>query len=136
MVTDFITRMLLQSGKTLKLPELADSNPFIKHFSIAPDITAEFAYIPPGTFIMGSPEDEPGRRDNEKQHQVTITKGFYMQTTQVTQGQWKAVMGNNPSYFQSGDDYPVENVSWNGVQEFIKKLNEKEGAAYRLPTEA
>ncbi|MCP4109025.1 MAG: formylglycine-generating enzyme family protein, partial [Desulfobacteraceae bacterium] len=46
------------------------------------------------------------------------------------------VMGNNPSYFQSGDDYPVENVSWNGVQEFIKKLNEKEGAAYRLPTEA
>jgi len=98
----------------------------------------KFVYIPPGTFMMGSPPDEPDRRDDETQHKVTLNKGFYMQTTEVTQGQWKAVMGNNPSYFQNcGDGCPVEQVSWNDVQNFIKKLNKKEGAdIYRLPTEA
>ncbi|MBF0452838.1 MAG: formylglycine-generating enzyme family protein, partial [Candidatus Magnetomorum sp.] len=62
----------------------------------------------------------------------------YMQTTEVTQGQWKAVMGSNPSSFSScGDTCPVDNVSWNDIQEFIQKLNEKEGIdKYRLPTEA
>ena len=60
-----------------------------------------------------------------------------MQTTEVTQGQWKAVMGNNPSKFKNGDNYPVEKVSWNDVQEFIKAFNRKEGGnKYRLPTEA
>jgi Uncharacterized conserved protein len=49
--------------------------------------------------MMGSPSDEPGRWDRETQHQVMLTKGYYLQTTEVTQGQWKAVMGNNPSYF-------------------------------------
>jgi len=98
----------------------------------------EFVYIPPGEFLMGSPENEPGRGKDEKQHRVYITKGFYMQTTEVTQGQWKAVMGSNPSYFKEcGDDCPVENVSWNDVQIFIRKLNEMEGEnLYRLPTEA
>jgi formylglycine-generating enzyme required for sulfatase activity len=69
---------------------------------------------------------------------VTLTKGFYMQSTEVTQGQWKAVMGNNPSYFKNcGDDCPVEQVSWNDVQEFIRKLNRREGGnKYRLPTES
>jgi formylglycine-generating enzyme required for sulfatase activity len=61
-----------------------------------------------------------------------------MQTTEVTQGQWEAVMGSNPSYFKNcGDECPVEQVSWNDIQEFIKKLNRKEGTdRYRLPTEA
>jgi formylglycine-generating enzyme required for sulfatase activity len=96
-----------------------------------------FVYIEPGTFMMGSPSDEPGRYDNETQHQVTLTKGYYLQTTEVTQGQWKAVMGNNPSYFSNcGDDCPVENVSWDDAQDFIQKLNQNTSDTYRLPTEA
>jgi len=87
--------------------------------------------------MMGSPENEPGHQSDETQHKVTLTKGFYMQTTEVTQEQWKAVMGNNPSRFSDcGDNCPVENVSWEDAQEFIKKLSRKEGKEYRLPTEA
>ena len=97
-----------------------------------------FNYIPPGTFIMGSPEDELGRNDDETQHQVTLTQGFYMQTTEVTQDQWEKVTGSNPSYFDScGDDCPVEQVSWNDAQDFINALNLlEETDRYRLPTEA
>ena len=58
-----------------------------------------FAYIPPGEFTMGSPEDEPGRDSDETLHEVILTEGFYMQTTEVTQAQWAAVMGSNPSGF-------------------------------------
>ncbi len=98
-----------------------------------------FMYIRPGTFMMGSPSLEGGRSDNEgPQHQVNITKGFYMGVTEVTQGQWRAIMDNNPSHFKNcGDDCPVEQVSWDDVQEFIRRLNQKEGSEkYRLPTEA
>ncbi len=97
-----------------------------------------FVYIKPGTFMMGSPKNEPGRDDDENQHQVTLSKGFYMQTTEVTQAQWQAVMGNSPSYFKNcGNDCPVERVSWNDVQKFIRKLNSRESnVTYRLPTEA
>ena len=98
----------------------------------------EFIYIQQGTFMMGSPPNESGRYDDEKQHRVTLTKGFYMQITEVTQGQWKEVMGRNPSYFKNcGDDCPVEGVSWSDVQQFIRELNQREGSGtYRLPTEA
>ncbi len=98
----------------------------------------KFAYIPPGTFMMGSPSSEPKRDSDETQHRVTLTKGFYMQTTEITQGQWKAVMGGNPSHFKScGDHCPVESVFWNDCQEFIRKLNQLAGTnRYRLPTEA
>ncbi len=96
-----------------------------------------FKLIPAGTFMMGSPEDEPGRWDDETRHQVTLTKSFYMQTTEVTQGQWKAVMGSNPSYFPNcGDNCPVETVSWDDVQGFITALNGRGEGTYRLPTEA
>ncbi len=97
-----------------------------------------FVYIPPGTFTMGSPETEPGRNDNEKQQPVTLTQGFYLQTTEVTQEQWRAVMEENPAHFKAcGDNCPVENVSWDDVQRFIKKLNGmSDGNTYRLPTEA
>ncbi|MDY0361209.1 MAG: formylglycine-generating enzyme family protein [Desulforegulaceae bacterium] len=98
----------------------------------------EFVYIKPGTFMMGSPSSESGRYDHEKQHKVTLTKGFFMQTTEVTQAQWKKVMGNNPSDFKNcGDNCPVENVSWYGAKDFIRKLNNKDkNFTYRLPTEA
>ncbi|MBI4775976.1 MAG: SUMF1/EgtB/PvdO family nonheme iron enzyme [Deltaproteobacteria bacterium] len=96
-----------------------------------------FKYIPPGTFTMGSPTIELGERGGEYQHQVKLTKGFYMQTTEVTQAQWKAVMGSNPSYFDAcGDGCPVEDVSWEEVQTFISYLNTIEEDTYRLPTEA
>lgn len=94
-----------------------------------------FMFIKPGKFMMGSPLTEEGRGDNETQHEVTITKGFYMQTTEVTQAQWVALMGSNPSSFK-GDDLPVGNVSWDNVEEYIQKLNKSGNGTYRLPTEA
>ena len=88
-------------------------------------------WCPPGWFTMGN--------HNETQHFVTLTKGFWLGETEATQRLWKKVMGNNPSYFKSGDDYPVENVSWNDCQEFLTKLNSQApvaGFKWTLPTEA
>jgi len=98
----------------------------------------EFVYLNAGIFTMGSPDSEPGRKNDENQYKVTLTKGVYLQTTEVTQGQWKAVMGSNPSYCKEcGENSPVERVSWHDVKEFIRKLNQMEGVnKYRLPTEA
>src|SRR6056297_2345608 len=80
----------------------------------------EFVYIEPGSFTMGSPPDERGRGCDETPHQVILSRGYYIQTTEVTQRQWRAVIDNNPSYFnRCGDDCPVERVSWNDVQQFI-----------------
>jgi sulfatase modifying factor 1 len=92
----------------------------------------EFVFVQGGTFSMGSNDGE----DDEKPiHSVTVSD-FYIGKYEVTQKQWQSVMGNNPSNFK-GDNLPVENVSWNDVQEFIRKLNEKENTdVYRLPTEA
>ena len=95
-----------------------------------------FMLISGGTFNMGSPTDELGRDDNEIQHQVTLTKPFYIQTTEVTQAQWQAVMGNNPSSNSSCANCPVETVSWNDAQDYIAKLNTRGEGTYRLPTEA
>lgn len=92
-----------------------------------------FVLINPGSFKMGSstPYD-----DEMRVHEVTLSHGFYLQTTEVTQAQWQVVMGANPSEFK-GPERPVDNVSCNDVQEFLKKLSAKEkGARYRLPTEA
>jgi formylglycine-generating enzyme required for sulfatase activity len=94
-----------------------------------------FVAIAPGTFWMGSPPDEPDRMENETRHQVTLTKGYYLQTTEVTQAQWKAVMGNNPSQFK-GDTLPVESVPMSEIEYFIQLLNQRGEGTYRLPTEA
>jgi formylglycine-generating enzyme required for sulfatase activity len=103
---------------------------------ITPTPKMEFVLIPAGEFDIGS-KNETERWDVENPvHRVNISKAFYMGKYEVTQKQWRDVMGNNPSSFE-GDNLPVETVSWNEVQEFIKKLNEKEGSnKYRLPTEA
>jgi len=107
-----------------------------KKLGQAENTVMKFVWIAPGTFMMGSPSSESGRNRDEDHHQVTITKGFEMQTTEVTQAQWEAVMGVNPSHFM-GANRPVERVSWNEAQEFIKNLNEQnDGYRYRLPTEA
>ncbi len=101
-------------------------------------IGMELVLIPAGMFQMGSPASEPGRRDHEGPvHQVTIGRPFYLGKYEVTQAQWRAVMGTSPSFFPSCDTCPVERVSWNDVQGFIEELNEREGvASYRLPSEA
>jgi formylglycine-generating enzyme required for sulfatase activity len=86
---------------------------------------------------MGSPATEPERNTNERQHEVCIHSDYEIGKYEVTQGQWKAVMGNDPSrLLKQGDDYPVERVSWNDVQDYLTKLNQKTGKQYRLPTEA
>jgi len=95
-------------------------------------IGMKFTQIPAGEFDMGSEESD----DEKPVHTVKIKNPFYLGTYPVTQAEWKAVMGDRPSHFK-GDDLPVEKVSWDKVQEFIKKLNEKEGTdKYRLPSEA
>jgi sulfatase modifying factor 1 len=99
-----------------------------------------FNEIPAGTFMMGSPETEEHRNDDEYQHNVTITKAFYMQTTEVTQGQWKAVMGTEPwkgeVLIKEGPNYAATWISWDDAVAYCKKLSEKDGKTYRLPTEA
>ena len=93
----------------------------------------KFAWIPAGTFLMGSPADEEGTYPDETQHKVTLSKGFYLAIHPVSLASWRAVMGNgNPSYL---DDLPVP-VSWEDSQGFLRNLSERESHAYRLPTEA
>ena len=96
----------------------------------------KFVWIPPGNFMMGSPKEEMERGEGEVQHIVTFSKGYYMGVCSVTQEEWQAVMGNNPSHFRAEKKLPVEQVSWHDCQEFIKKLREKDKKPYRLPTEA
>ena len=96
----------------------------------------KFAWIPPGTFLMGSPANEPERSDDETQHGVTLTKGFHLGVHQVTQAQWQAVMGANPSNFKGENNLPVEQVSWDDCVAFCEALGKKDGRTYRLPTEA
>lgn len=98
-------------------------------------IGMKLMYIPAGEFTMGSPDSELERRPNEVQHRVRITRPFMMGSTEVTQGQWRAVMESNPSYFK-GDNLPVEVVTWHDAVAFCETLSRKEGKTYRLPTEA
>ncbi len=95
-----------------------------------------FRWIPPGSFKMGSPEYEEGRYDDEDLHSVTLSQGFWLGETTVTQALWQAVMSTNPSHFK-GDNRPVENVSWDDVQDFIERLNQMPPKLQtRLPWEA
>ncbi|TAD93461.1 MAG: formylglycine-generating enzyme family protein, partial [Oscillatoriales cyanobacterium] len=98
-------------------------------------ITIDMIAIPGGSFVMGSPSTEAGRSSDEgPQHTVTVAP-FFMGKYEVTQAQYQAVMGNNPSRFK-GAKRPVENVSWDEAVEFCRKLTQKTGKSYRLPSEA
>ena len=113
---------------------------------------AGWVRIAPGTFVMGSPEGEIGRNDDEGQHKVTITRPFLLKATEVTQIEWRGVMGINPSrYAVCGTLCPVDNVTWDDAVKFCNKLSQREGlqqcyvgdrfvglqcTGYRLPTEA
>ena len=95
-------------------------------------------WIPPGEFLMGSPEDELERHDDEgPQHEVRISGGFWLFDTPVTQALWAAVMGDNPSHFKDNPWLPVEQVSWDDAMRFIARLNSIiPGLNLALPTEA
>jgi formylglycine-generating enzyme required for sulfatase activity len=86
--------------------------------------------------MMGSSTNEVGRESNETQHRVKITKGFWMGKYEVTQKQYRAVMGTNPSHFDRGGSYPVDSVSWEDAVAFCAKVKERTGLELRLPTEA
>ena len=98
------------------------------------DVEYAFRWCPPGTFMMGSPESERGRRYNEPHHQVTLSRGFWTLETEVTQAMWTSVMGDNPSRF-IGANFPVEQVSWHNCQEYIGKLNELLAATPGAPAD-
>ena len=111
--------------------------------SLKPDGPEGFVWIEPGTFVMGSPRGEPERYSDEVQHTVTLTQGFWLSDHEVTQAEYQAVMGSNPSRFR-GDTLPVETVSWDDAVLYCQNLTERERAAgritaqqaYRLPTES
>ena len=98
-------------------------------------VTLEMVQIPGGKFLMGSPAGEVGRSDNEGPQREVTVPGFFMGKYEVTQAQYQAIMGNNPSYFK-GEKRPVEEVSWNDAVKFCEELSKKTGRAYRLPSEA
>ena len=103
--------------------------------SLGPKVSDGYVEVKAGSFQMGSPTSEPDRETDETQHQVTLTRDFFLKTTEVTQGEWRAVMGNNPSYFSScGDDCPVESVSWYDSLAYLNALSKSEGveACYEL----
>ena len=110
-----------------------------KELTLPGGATMAMIYVAPGSFMMGSPSTEEGREDDETQHRVTLTKGYWLGETEVTQAQWESVMGINPSRFK-GASRPVECVSWNDCQAFIAIVNREArrqfGGEFRLPTEA
>jgi formylglycine-generating enzyme required for sulfatase activity len=121
-----------------KFGEIIQRQPRIARYfleDLGNGVKLEMAAIPGGTFMMGSPENEIGRRDDESpQHEVTVPS-FFMGKYPVTQAQYRVITGNNPSRFKS-DNRPVERVSWNNAVAFCEKLSQRTGKTYRLPSEA
>jgi formylglycine-generating enzyme required for sulfatase activity len=113
-----------------------DTYGFYIDFSIA-GIPQRFRWIEPTAFLMGSPKDEAGRYDNETQHEVILTQGYWLAETACTQALWQAVTGDNPSNFK-GENNPVENVSWKDITDkFLTQVNKQyPQLKLRLPTEA
>jgi formylglycine-generating enzyme required for sulfatase activity len=110
--------------------------PFVE-LELAPGVVTRLRWIPPGGFLMGSPKDEPGRRDGEgPRHWVTISNGYWLADAPCTQAEWQAVMSTAPSHFK-GPDLPVEQVSWDECQVFCDRVRERfPGLRARLPSEA
>ncbi len=111
-----------------------------RDFEIAPGMMLTMCWIPAGEFLMGSPNGELDRFDNETQHRVIISKGYWLAKTETTQAQWQAVMGSNPSKFK-GSNLPIESVSWDAIAGpggFFNRLNDHagSGARFQLPSEA
>jgi formylglycine-generating enzyme required for sulfatase activity len=111
--------------------------PAEEEVEIAPGVKMTFVLVPPGRFLMGSPWTENGRGGDETVHEVTLTEPFDLARTEVTQAQYRALTGQNPSHFR-GDDLPVESVRWGEAHDYAARLTKARGgqAVYRLPTEA
>ncbi|MBW1828763.1 MAG: SUMF1/EgtB/PvdO family nonheme iron enzyme [Deltaproteobacteria bacterium] len=127
-----------EEGQGLTIGDTEELKFRVNYGGIANSIGMRFVLIQAGKFSMGSPDKEKFRSKNETRHKVMLTRPFYLQTTEVTQGQWIEIMGENPSESnRCGNDCPVENVSWDDCQKFIHRLNQLERTSkYRLPTEA
>jgi len=143
-MAEIISRSLahIHASKALSVPERRPGEEM--ELEIASGVKLVMCWIPPGEFLMGSPEDEEGHCDNETQHRVEITKGFWLAKTPTTQAQWQAVMGSTPSFFK-GKNLSVDQVSWNdicgnesGTEGFLGELNKllPSGGRFQLPTEA
>ena len=121
------------------LTELTKSHtprPQILTETLSGNIKLEMVKIPTGSFLMGSPDNDESAYDDEKpQHQVNLQE-FYLGKYPVTQEQYQAIMGNNPSKFKNNPKNPVKTVTWNNAQEFCQKLSQSTGKKYRLPSEA
>ena len=124
---------LLVVGCSHRVAETAPSERDI----ITNSVGMKLVLIPAGTVKRSDLSGEPSASFAKGLDRITVSKPFYLQTTEVTQGQWKNVMGYNPSYhIYCGDDCPVEQVTWKEVREFIRRLNQLEGTdKYRLPSE-
>jgi len=106
-------------------------------FYIEPTTGMVLVAVRPGSFLMGSPESEPGRNDDEALHRVAVSRLFYMGQHEVTQAEWTKVMGSNPSHFGNCERCPVENVDFYEVNTFLSRLNAGTSSMrFRLPTEA
>ena len=129
------TERLLRSIREKIRKAIPHDDPNLMELALPGGESMRFRWCPSGTFMMGSPSTEEGRAKDEVLHRVSLTKGFWLGETPVTQKQWKSVMGGNPSQCV-GEELPVENVSWQDCMNFIKKVNERQGCSMRLPTEA
>jgi len=107
----------------------------VEKIDLGQGVILEMVYIRGGSFQMGSPESEKDRGSDEGPVHTVMLSDFWIGKYEITQKQWQAIMGNNPSNWK-GEDLPVENVSWNDCQEFCRKLSEKTGKRFTLPTES
>jgi formylglycine-generating enzyme required for sulfatase activity len=133
-VRRFLVVALLATCAWSEEPAQGKPNPVESTRTIA-DLALDLLWVRPGTFTMGSPAHEPERNKAEgPQTKVTITQGFWLGRTEVTQAQYEAIIGSNPSTFKNvGRDAPVERASWIDAMAFCRKLTERERAAGRLP---
>jgi formylglycine-generating enzyme required for sulfatase activity/tRNA A-37 threonylcarbamoyl transferase component Bud32 len=110
--------------------------PRVRIFDLGNGVNLKMVLIPAGKFIMGSPDSEPARQANENQHEVSISKPFYLGVHTVTQAQWRQVMRKNPSSFKGDGLRPVENISYDDVEIFCSKLKELTNEPFGIPTES
>ena len=122
-------------AKTAKGPRAERKSGDTKVLTLPGGEKMEMIWCEPGSFMMGSPKDEKGRFEDEHIHRVTLTKGFWLGKYEVTQAQWNSVMGRGRPRF-AGKDKPMDNVSWDDCQRFLRAVNATLGGVARLPTEA
>jgi formylglycine-generating enzyme required for sulfatase activity len=154
LVVFLVVSLGCQAGVTAKRSEEVEPEATLQAFAgpkageAREVVGVKLCWCPPGKFTMGSPPDEPGRRSGEDQVEVKLTRGYWAGKYEVTQGQWKRVIGKLPGELTAelpeGDDYPVGNVNFAEAEAFCQKLTElarksgdlPEGWEFRLPTEA